>query len=165
LPTRDWSFGDHTGSFSKSDKFLKTGQSPIMSQDLASHLQNLLGSSDQVPSESAKQAWTDLVNSWEAESSEDAEGLQEDEGDRPSYEPLPNLLDFYKPGPQALAFPRLDDELHDRHRDESHTRNGEPTALPVVSSTPLPSASGVEAALAQKIRRYAKPVIVWASHR
>lgn len=147
------------------DKRFKTVPLFIMSQDLASHLQNLLGSSAQEPSELAKQAWTELVESWDAGSSEYPESSEMDEGDRPPYEPLPALLDFYKPGPQALAFPRLDDELHDRLRAESHTRNGEPTALTVVSNTPLPSASGVEAALAQKIKRYVKPASIQPFNR
>ena len=127
-----------------------------MPQELASHLQNLLVSRDKETSESTKQAWADILASWDADVADVVKASPEDEGDRPPYEPLPTLLDFYKPGPQALAFPRLDDELHERHRDESHTRNGEPTALTVASNAPAPSPSGVEAALAQRIKRCVK---------
>jgi hypothetical protein len=122
-----------------------------MSQDLATHLQDLISPSNQEASGSA--AWSELLDKWEREAGSISDHLEEEEGQRP-YEPLPTLLDFYKPGPQALAFPRLDDEVHDRHMDESYGYNGEPRALPVVQAPPAASASGVEQALAQKIRRY-----------
>lgn len=122
-----------------------------MSQDLGSHLQNLISPPDQESSDGT--TWKDLLDKWEADA-EPVTSFLEDDEDQTPYEPVPTLLDFYKPGPQALAFPRLDDEVHERHMDESYRQNGEPRALPVVQAAPTASPSGVEHALAQRIKRY-----------
>jgi hypothetical protein len=122
-----------------------------MSQDLGLHLQNLITPPNQESSDSA--AWNALLDKWEAEA-ESISQVSDDGVEQPPYEPLPTLLDFYKPGPLALAYPRLDDEVRERRMDENYRQNGEPRALPVVQAAPTASASGVEQALAQKIKTY-----------
>lgn len=122
-----------------------------MSQDLAVHLQYLITPPNQEASNSA--AWNDLLDRWEAGAGSILE-VSVDQEEQRLYEPLPTLLDFYKPGPLALAFPRLDDEIHERRLDEGYGQNGEPRALPAVQAPGTASPSGAEQALAQKIRRY-----------
>lgn len=126
-----------------------------MSEDLASHLQRLVlspivqGTSDQ-----DKKAWEELLDRWEADCNDLSEQNDNDGHEQPRYEPLPTLLDFYKPGPEALALPRVDDEAHHHAIDHDHMPNGEPRTLPVVEGRTGPSSSGVEYSLADRIRAY-----------
>ncbi|KAJ9107447.1 hypothetical protein QFC21_000900 [Naganishia friedmannii] len=133
-----------------------------MSKDLASHLQRLvLSPTSQATSANDKKAWEDLLDQWEAESGDLGEQIEGDDREQPRYEPLPTLLDFYKPGPEALALPRVDDEAHRHTIDHDHMLNGEPRTLPLVDDSPGPSSSGVEYALADRIRAHIRePTII-----
>jgi hypothetical protein len=126
-----------------------------MSEDLASHLQRLvLSPTVQGPSPDDKKAWEDLLDRWETSYNDLGEQYGDDDQEQPRYEPLPTLLDFYKPGPEALALPRVDDEAHHHTIDHDHMRNGEPRILPLVDGSSEPSSSGLEYTLADRIRAY-----------
>ncbi|KAJ9110457.1 hypothetical protein QFC19_001583 [Naganishia cerealis] len=124
-----------------------------MSKDLTSHLLSLISPPTvQEASNSDKQAWNDFLDHWGTDGIDlvDQDGGEDEE--QPAYEPLPTLLDFYKPGPEALALPRVDDDAHHRSVDRDHLSNGEPLALTVVDGGMGPSSTGVEYALAERIR-------------